>query len=238
MIKVVIQVAGAILRAIWVILHITSYISLRRGDGGAEQDAGGHSAERYGGNRTEYASFAADEEIFLLRYVRKFAVGDEAFSKWGNEGHFRRVREFIWDYREPRAANGGDPGEPGSRLEAIVNNAFWKFGYNESTNQFPKRYPALTAEEIDPNNANYKPYKTSTLIFPKTFKWFGVLNQASGDLTGNSGTDGGPGPNEVATYTRVYGFTFLATAKNNRPGHAFTACPFIKKIIFKYIIPG
>ena len=142
------------------------------------------------------------------------AVGDNAFSDTGDSkvggaadktsGYFQQLLEFKWDYEDGV-----------SRLEAIGNDAFWKLGWNASANQFPV-------------NIQVKAYRPSTLVFPKTFRFFGMLN---GTKVNNQ-----KGPNLVEYYQNEYGFDFsefLETTRTNRPAHHFTGCPLIKKVIFK-----
>lgn len=152
-----------------------------------------------------YRSFAEIKEsqrnLFEMVHLpaHLLAVGDEAFSindKNLKKFHYKNVTDFRWDYDE------------NSQLRCIGNDAFYKFGVNDEE-QVPKRvYPA------------YRTHQLTTLVFPKTFRYFGMLKCDSNYLAANSKS----------------GYEFFegdATEKSNRPGHTFTGCPLIGTVIFK-----
>lgn len=175
-------------------------------------------------------------ELVRLPY-NLIAIGDEAFSRYTKDtnhtdndrdpGRFQKVKRLIWDYRNT-VMNANHEVISGSRLEAIGKDAFFKFGWNTSSQDFN-------------GQPDYKDCTPSTLILPKTFKYFGILNRAKNpndgveDLSKNPTSDGygGHGPNDVYRYWNTYGFRFLVAAKNTRPAHAFAGCPLIGKVIIK-----
>ena len=162
------------------------------------------------------------------------AVGDEAFSLRTlvpGRGSFRKLKHFIWDYKET-VMNEENQVISGSRLETIGKDAFWKFGWDAHVSDNKDHFSAKPA---------FRDYVPTTLIFPKTFKYFGILNRSKNNDGAESmddnpterGKSGGYGPNDVYNYWKDYGFRFAVTNKNNRPAHSFAACPMIEKVIFK-----
>jgi len=169
-----------------------------------------------------FRNLAKSGEITKIHLpYRLISVGDQAFSRAESIGTFRQLTEFTWDYREPHGDDPSDPDyEPGSRLETVGNDAFWKVGWNGNSAHFVEN-PAARA------------YKPTTLIFPKTFKYFGILSGPKGANQWGSGTT--VQINDIARYNNVYGFNYSqpANQKNDRPGHTFSGCPLIKKVIFR-----
>ncbi len=148
------------------------------------------------------------------------SIGDQAFATANSyDGSFKKLTEFIWDYREPHGSPEEEGYEPGSRLETIGNDAFWKFGWD--------------AANIQDFGANPKmrDFKPATLIFPKTFKYFAVLSGPKNAASFGSNVN----IDDITRYRNVYGFNYNQPAnnKNDRPGHTFTGCPLIKKVIFR-----
>ena len=77
------------------------------------------------------------------------SIGDEAFGVF-QERMFPKVEEFIWDYDEST-----------SRLETIGADCFYGVGL-EGSGQIK-------------GNSNWKNHSSSIIVFPKTFKYFGIL---------------------------------------------------------------
>ncbi len=131
------------------------------------------------------------------------AVGDFAFGQDGTDNNFLYVKEFTWDYKEGVSA-----------LEVVGHDAFYKMGlcaskkgYNGSNNiVYDKEYYNHYLQSDGTKN-----YSLTTLVFPKTFKSFG-LNDA--DRT-------------------KYGFSTPDTNKYERPAHVFAGCPLLEKVFFR-----
>lgn len=135
------------------------------------------------------------------------AIGGEAFGIFG----FRKlpeVTEFIWEYDDEKSC-----------LETIGTDAFYGLGITDTiTNN--------ASTEIT-GNITHKKHKASTIIFPRTFKYFGML-----------GTD-------ITTYksqaTNKFWFDESAPGadkdykpnKEARPAHAFAGCSLLGKVVFK-----
>lgn len=148
---------------------------------------------------------------------RLVAVGDEAF------GIFQKrvlpyVTEFNWDYDSEK-----------SRLECIGCDAFYGLGYIEIANKGKNN-----EGEIGGNELEWRPHSKSTLIFPKTFKYFGITNKPNNDLKNDRYRYNNKA---AATAAGISTFDFNAhtqtIAKAARPAHAFLGCSLIKKVVFK-----
>ena len=131
------------------------------------------------------------------------AVGDEAFGIF-NLRMLPGVTEFTWDFDE---AN--------SRLETIGADAFYGLGQGAISN-----IGQITG------NSTWKQHTTSTIIFPKTFKYFAI----TGDNANSANTD-----KYRYFHQAVHPFDFsqYSASRNARPAHAFAGCSLISKVIFK-----
>ncbi len=132
------------------------------------------------------------------------AVGDFAFGESNSDGIMKSVKVFTWDYKEPASDDDTDC----SRLEAIGHDAFYKLGISangtggNSSNNLNKN---LYTHHISSSGGTN--YSLTTLVFPKTFRGFGITD---------------------AEKTR---FGFSSNVGN--PAHFFPGCPLISKVIFK-----
>ena len=131
--------------------------------------------------------------IKALRLPAKIrAIGDEAFGIFPFN-MLPGVTEFAWDYDNTN-----------SRLETVGMDAFYGLGQNSG--------------EVK-GNSKWKQHSTSTIIFPKTFKYFAIL-----------------GDDKSAYKTQAvhpFDFESFKTNKWQRPAHAFAGCSLIEKVIFK-----
>ena len=132
------------------------------------------------------------------------AIGNEAFCCFEGRGHMDGVKEFLWDFDENT-----------SRLQVIGTDAFYKLGVAGMDNQ---NYGN------DQYNSKIKP---ATIVFPKTFKYFGMIQA---DV------------NEYKTKQNGHiAFTFVLKpsgsggdkVKYQRPAHCFGNCPLIGTVVFK-----
>ena len=131
--------------------------------------------------------------IQKLRLPAKIrAVGDEAFGIF-SRNMLPGVDEFTWDFDE---AN--------SILETIGTDAFYGLGQNSG--------------EVK-GNSKWKEHTASTIIFPKTFKYFSIL-----------GDDKTAYKNQAV---HPFDYEDFKTNKWQRPAHAFAGCSLINKVIFK-----
>ncbi len=159
-----------------------------------------------------------DEITRIHLPYRLISVGDQAFSVAGSKNAYKALTSFTWDYREPHGSPSDPDYEPGSRLETVGNDAFWKLGWSGGSDNFQ-------------DNPSKRNYHLATLIFPKTFKYFGILSG-----TANANNYGSAvAINDISRYNTDYRFNYSRPAnnKNDRPGHTFTGCPLIKKVIFR-----
>ena len=132
------------------------------------------------------------------------AIGGEAFGIFGYR-KLPEVNEFIWDYDDEHSC-----------LETVGTDAFYGLGITDSNPN--------TSTEIMGNSA-HKDHKVSTIIIPRTFKYFGMLNsdikrykeQATNKFWFDETTPSGYGK----------------PAKEQRPAHAFAGCSLIGKVVFK-----
>ena len=134
------------------------------------------------------------------------AVGAEAFGvsagsaypkNFTNHYIFKNVSLFEWDYDEET-----------SRLESVGSSAFFKLGCGS--------YEGDPFNRIR-TNYSYVAHEATRIIFPRTFKGFGMT------------------PNEIADYA-ADGFTFTTEVDgliDTKPMYVFGACPLIKEAIFK-----
>lgn len=138
-------------------------------------------------------------QIHLPAKIR--AIGDEAFGKFEDTHRsFPNVIDFKWDYSESESC-----------LECVGCEAFYGLG-SSTTGQIRNN------EVRDPN----KIHNTSTIIFPKTFKYFGLLAA------------------DVERYNNLpsndFNFSVIKdeqSKKVERPAHGFLGCSLLKKVIFK-----
>ena len=170
-----------------------------------------------------FAEMPKRDEIELIHLPARIrAVGDEAFCiKEDGEGashggadkakyQFHGVKEFQWDYSEEAGKE--------SRLECVGNDAFFGLGM---TGTFSNRgnaevnYGATSGWAHDPNRT------LSTIIFPKTLRYFGILDCDRNRFKDSTKVD------------HPFDFKKPTHNKMNRPGHTFSICPLIKKVIFK-----
>lgn len=127
--------------------------------------------------------------------ARLRAIGDEAFGIFENNG-LRQVNEFRWDYDDEK-----------SRLEVIGTDAFYKVGFREESNK-----------KLHNNQQFNKNIVPTTIIFPRTFRYFGLLD------------------NDKTRFRNEFGFIYESNekaTKSDRPAHAFAACSLLHKVIFK-----
>jgi len=135
------------------------------------------------------------------------AVGSESFGAFGKR-IFPYVDDFKWDFNESKA-----------RLEVAGTDTFYALGYKESVKN---------SVEILKNEDAWREHGRSTIFFPKTFKYFGLLT-ADKNRYKNAAT---------ASSNGLCAFNFddlqnTKIEKNDRPAHAFLGCSLIKKVIFK-----
>lgn len=128
------------------------------------------------------------------------AIGDEAFCEYHETKRLQNVKEFYWNYIE---------GE--SKLETIGDSAFFKMGCNDSV---------VTFSNV-PNYAMDR-HCTSKIVFPKTFKYFGLLQSDCDRYSAD-------------------GFDFIRKTKDSAGvdmaskygGSAFAGCPLLREVVFK-----
>lgn len=122
------------------------------------------------------------------------------------------VTDFKWDYNEDT-----------SRLECIGGDAFMKFG---------SRYGETITETSGLSNYTYTKHERTTLIFPRTFKHFGLTEADINYYKSDDFKD---------IYKNKFIFVWASRTEDqnnilrtyNRPGHAFLGCPLLYKVIFK-----
>lgn len=130
------------------------------------------------------------------------AIGDEAFGVFGQR-IFRKVTEFIWDYNEST-----------SQLETIGTDCFYAVGIDESVN---------AGTQIN-NNIDWKEHTSTTVVFPKTFKYFGITQADENRYIAR--------PYHPFNFN-LYNGDREKAEKWERPSHAFAGCSLIKAAIFK-----
>lgn len=136
----------------------------------------------------------ANSKIKALRLPAKLrSVGDEAFGIF-NCRMLPGVTEFTWGFDEAT-----------SILETIGADAFYGLG--------------LTGSGQINSNSTWKQHTTSTIIFPKTFKYFA---NTSSDKT-----------RYRTQAVHPFDFSQYTAVKNDRPAHAFAGCSLMSKVIFK-----
>lgn len=131
------------------------------------------------------------------------AVGDFAFGQDSADNNFLYVKEFTWDYKEGVSA-----------LEVVGHDAFYKMGLCASNKGKNGSNNIVNDQEYYNHyihSDGTKNYSLTTLVFPKTFKSFG-LNDA--DRT-------------------KYGFSKPDGDRFQRPAHVFAGCPLLDKVFFR-----
>lgn len=125
------------------------------------------------------------------------AIGDEAFGVFGTS-MLPAVNDFRWEY------------DSESVLETIGTDCFFALGIAGANGDIK-------------GNGTWKTHSASTLIFPKTFRHFGMT---SIDKTNY---------NDSTKYTRTFNFNLGGETplKGDRPAHAFEGCSLLKKVVFK-----
>lgn len=125
------------------------------------------------------------------------AVGDEAFGVFG-QSMLPAVTDFRWEY------------DSESRLETIGTDCFFALGIAGASGDIK-------------GNATWKEHYSSTLIFPKTFRHFGMTSTDKADY------------NNASKYDHTFNFNLGGEVpkKGDRPAHAFEGCSLLKKVIFK-----
>ncbi len=144
-----------------------------------------------------FANMSKRNDILLLHLpARLIAIGDEAFGVFSKNG-LRKVNELRWDYDDEK-----------SRLEVVGTDAFYKVGFQNTG--------------ADSNLHNNQTFNTAivptTIIFPRTFRYFGLLDK------------------DKERFRNEFGFIYESSekaTKSDRPAHAFAACSLIHKVIFK-----
>lgn len=131
--------------------------------------------------------------------ARLRAVGGEAFGEFGQR-YLPAVETFLWDYNEST-----------SRLETIGADAFYGLGISEGSGEIT-------------GNVRRKKHTASTIIFPSTFKYFGMLTSDINSYLNQA--------------TNKFNFNETAASsdkpsKDARPAHAFSGCPLLGKVVFK-----
>ena len=128
------------------------------------------------------------------------AIGDEAFGIF-SQRLLPNVKEFIWDYDEDNA-----------KLETVGCDAFYALGYSSGSGEIT-------------GNETRRDHTASTIIFPKTFKYFGLLD---------ADVNRYKSPAANAKYS-AFDFSIATEtgSRKDRPAHAFAGCSLIKKVIFK-----
>ena len=175
-------------------------------------DLSGLTSLEFIGNRAfagigggEYASGKKYREKIVELHLpyNLVSIGDEAFGIFANY-LLPNVTSFLWDYDDVL-----------SRLQVIGTDAFYGLGVTgRDTVQIT-------------GNQTWKSHSASTIIFPRTFKYFGLLdNDVRRFAT----------PPEGADYTA---FNYASTpddekaSKKDKPAHAFAGCSLLGKVIFK-----
>lgn len=130
--------------------------------------------------------------IQKLRLPAKIrAVGDEAFGIF-SFNMLPGIDELTWEY------------DTNSILEVIGTDAFYGVGQNSG--------------EVK-GNSKWRAHTASTIIFPKTFKYFSVL--------------GSDKQRYKTQASHPFDFENFQTNKYQRPAHAFAGCSLLGKVIFK-----
>lgn len=163
-----------------------------------------------------FATMVKRKEIELLHLpANLIAIGSEAFCRFSGYGHMDGVKEFLWDFDEST-----------SRLQVIGTDAFFKLGVAGSDNQ------------TYGNGSYNSAIKPTTIVFPKTFKYFGLIQA---DIDEYKVRRESIGENETGKVLHIaFDFDKLdlsgkndANFKWQRPAHCFVNCPLIGNIIFK-----
>ena len=125
------------------------------------------------------------------------AVGDEAFGVFG-QSMLPSVTDFRWSY------------DSDSVLETIGTDCFFALGIAGASGDIK-------------GNGKWKEHSASTLIFPKTFRHFGMTSLDKADYQDSS------------KYERTFNFNLGGEIpqKGDRPAHAFEGCSLLKKVVFK-----
>ncbi len=137
----------------------------------------------------------ANSTIKTVRLPAKIrAIGDEAFGIFQSRV-LPEVTEFTWDFDEAT-----------SRLEVVGADAFYGLGINGGNTQIN-------------GNSTWKQHTASTIIFPKTFKYFANTNADK---------------NRYKTQAvHPFDFSNWSGSRSARPAHAFVGCSLLSKVIFK-----
>lgn len=135
------------------------------------------------------------KKLRLPAYLR--AIGDEAFGIF-NQRMLPAVDEFTWDY------------EDDSILETIGTDCFYALGITDGA-----------GKDIE-KNENWKPHTASTIVFPKTFKYFGMRK-----------VDAQRYDNQAVNHFRFAILEGEQATKADRPAHAFAGCSLLGTVIFK-----
>lgn len=126
------------------------------------------------------------------------SIGDEAFGVF-QERMLPNLTEFIWDFNEST-----------SRLETIGADCFYGIGIDGSG-------------QIQ-GNGNWKTHTSTTVVFPKTFKYFGILTDDENRYR-NQQTN--------PFNFQLYNGEAEKGSRWQRPAHAFIGCSLISTVIFK-----
>ena len=134
-------------------------------------------------------------ELYLPAHL--IAVGDEAFGVFG-QSMLPSVTDFRWEY------------DSESVLETVGTDCFFALGIAGASGDIK-------------GNSTWKEHKSSTLIFPKTFRHFGMTSADKADY------------NNASKYDHTFNFNLGGEVpkKGDRPAHAFEGCSLLKKVIFK-----
>lgn len=136
------------------------------------------------------------------------AVGYRAFGSSENTKHLRKVTDFKWDYDDEKSA-----------LEVIGGEAFYELGVDNDSASYSnvakhRGYYKNNNADNPSNPLANKNYLLTELVFPRTFRHFGITSGDEGDnATFNLG--GAEGNDEK------FGKS------------AFAGCPLISKVVFR-----
>ncbi len=130
---------------------------------------------------------------YSLEAVGSFAFGNGASSS-ASKRHMRNVTDFRWDYDDDLSV-----------LKVIGEEAFFAIGRNDASNSITSGEPSQGHVDASGNER----YQLTTLVFPRTFKGFGVT---SSDAS-------------------THGLSITDTNFNNRS--AFAGSPLLYKVVFK-----
>lgn len=166
----------------------------------AFRDTSVNPAVNYGiGTGTVPDTTTTYKELITKLYLpaHLIAIGDEAFGVFG-QSMLPKVNDFRWKY------------DSESVLETIGTDCFFALGIAGANGDIK-------------GNGKWQEHQSSTIIFPKTFRHFGMTSTDKTDYNN---------PNK---YARTFNFNLGGETplKGDRPAHAFEGCSLLKKVVFK-----